>query len=153
MDFARARAIEFREEDALPAAKSELRFFDENELRDAGENGFDVRVGVAFSMAIGSRGWDEAIESAFGVGGDIGVGMFVDKDAGGSVRDVEETGAGSNAKCGDDALDVAGYVEQLRPARGFDGDGLHGRLQVYIEEGFLAQRVRAIVKRSSLREK
>jgi len=137
VDFAGAGAVEFGEEDALPAAEGEFDFFDEDELGAAGEDGFDVGVSVAFGVAIGAGCGDEAVERAFGVGGDIGVGAFVDDNSRGGVRDVEEAGAAANAESGNDALDVVGDVEQLGTARSFDLDGLHSRLQVESQEGFL----------------
>ena len=89
VDVAFAGAVELGEENALPAAKSELAVFDEHNLRGANEHRLHVRVGISFSVAIRRSGRHEAVEGAFRVGGDIGIGVFVDQDSGGGVRDVQ----------------------------------------------------------------
>ena len=87
--LALARAIEFGEKDSLPAAQGQLAVFDKNKRIHANEHGLEVRIGVAFRVAIESGRWDEAVKGAFGVGGDIGIGVFVDEDARGGVGNVK----------------------------------------------------------------
>src|SRR5208283_220190 len=146
VDLALAGAIKFGEEDALPTAERQLPFLDEDELGHTGEHGFDVRVRVALGVAIGASHGDQAVEGAFGVGGHVGIGMFVDEDAGRSVGNVEEASADAEAQSGDNALDILGDIDHLGAARGFYGDGLHGslltgsRLQYRGPEGFIAQK-------------
>ena len=102
-----ARAVEFAEENALPAAEFELASADENRGGAAHERRLDVRIGVAFGVAIaadfflcpsarkvrmrwGSRG-NQARERGFDVGGDVCIVIFVDEHARRGVRDVEVT--------------------------------------------------------------
>lgn len=125
VEFALAGAVEFCEENALPATEGEFAFFYENKLRGAGEHGFDVRVGVAFGVAVGAGGGNETVEGALRIGSDIGVGMFVDENGSRGVRNVQEASADADAESGDDALDVSGDVDELGAARSFDADGLH----------------------------
>jgi hypothetical protein len=137
VEFAFAGAVEFGEENALPAAEGEFAFFDEDELCGAGEHGFDVRVRIAFGVAVWPGGGNQAIEGAFGIGGDVGVAVFVDENGSSGVGDIEEAGTDADAESGDDALNVAGYVDELSAARSFDRDGLHEA-----SYGILAVRVR-----------
>ena len=69
--------------------------------------------------------WDEAVERAFRVGGDIGISVFIDKNSGRGVRDIKEAGARTNAKRGNNALHFVGDIEHLRATNGFHADRLH----------------------------
>ena len=120
-----ARAIEFGEQYALPAAEGELGFFNEDELGCACKHCFYVGVSVAFGMLVGRIVGDEAVVSGFGVGGDIWVSMFVDQDAGRSVGDVQKADAGFYAGGIDELFDFVGYVYELGTAFGFYVKGLH----------------------------
>jgi hypothetical protein len=113
VDFPFARTVEFGKEDALPRSKEQFALFDEGELGATGEHGFDVGIGVAFGVTVGPGGGNEAIDSPFGVGGDVGVGVFVDEDGGGGVGYVKKAGADAVAKRGYDALNVLGDFKQF----------------------------------------
>src|ERR1700720_3567041 len=63
-DGALARAVEFTEEDSLPGAESEFAVFDKDDLARSGEDGFHVRVRVAFAVAIGALRGDQPIENS-----------------------------------------------------------------------------------------
>ncbi len=65
---------------------------------------------------------NEAREGGFDIGGDVGVGVFVDDDAGGGVRDVEVADAGVDGGILHEFGDGGGDVEQLGAALGADGD-------------------------------
>jgi hypothetical protein len=88
VEFAVARAIEFAKEDALPVAQNELAVGYKNGLLGTHEDGFHVRVGIAFGVFVGPAFRDEVIEDAFDIAGDVWVGVLVDGDCGGGVRDV-----------------------------------------------------------------
>src|SRR5689334_4947185 len=51
-EAAGARAVEFGEENSLPAAELELAAGDEDCGGSADERGLDVRIGVAFGVAV-----------------------------------------------------------------------------------------------------
>jgi hypothetical protein len=127
--FAIAWPIKFGEENALPPAECQLPFLDENELVYVSEYGFHVRIGIALGVAIGAGHGDEAIESSLSIGGYVRVGMLVDQNAGGGVRDVYEAGANANPESGHDALHIFGDVNELGAARSLYGDGLHKVLE------------------------
>jgi len=90
--------------------------FDEDELGDAREHGFDVRVGIALGVTIRTGHGDEAVEGTFGVGGYVGISVFIDEYASGGVWHVEEAGTNTDAKGGDDALDIFGDIDHLGAA-------------------------------------
>ena len=127
-----AGAVEFAEEDALPAAELELAFGDEDGGGSAHERGFDVGVGVAFGVSEIAALGNQAGKGGFEIGGDVGVGVFVDDDAGGGVRDVEMADAGVDAGVVHEFGDGGGDVEQLGAALGADvefaGAGVGGGL-------------------------
>ena len=120
-----AWAVEFGEKDALPAAEGEFAVLNEDELRCANEHGFDVRVGVPFGMTIGTGGWNEAVECAFRVSGDVGIGVFVDENSRGGMRYVEKARADLNAERTDYALDFQGDVHHLGAPGGPHANRLH----------------------------
>src|SRR5580700_6051064 len=93
-EAAGAGAVEFAEKDSLPTAELESAFGDEDGGGSAYERGLNVGVGVAFGVAVAGGLGNEAREGGFDIGGDVGVGVFVDHDAGGGVRDVKVADAG-----------------------------------------------------------
>ena len=117
-----AGAVEFAEEDALPAAELEFAFGDEDGGGGAHERGLDVGVGVAFGVLIAGVLGNQAREGGFHIGGDVGVGVFVDDDAGGGVRDVKVADAGVHGGVVHEFGDGSGDVEQLGAALGADGE-------------------------------
>jgi hypothetical protein len=127
VNVAVARAVEFREEDALPTTESEFSLLHEDEGVPTDQHGLDVRVRVALHVAIRSGGGDEPIEGALGIGSNVGIGMFVDQDARGGVRRVEEAGAGLDAKGSHDTLDLVSDINHLSAAIRLYSDGLHGK--------------------------
>src|SRR6202021_3955746 len=94
--FAGSGAVEFGEEDDLPAAESEPAFLDEYCFGRAYERGLAVRVGIAFCVLEEGAIGDEAIEGAFHVAGDIRAVAFIDDHAcgGGRHAEMEESGLG-----------------------------------------------------------
>src|ERR1700751_5257277 len=82
------RPIEFTKENALPCAQRKFPIFDEDGLAGSGQDGFHVRIGVSFRMAVGTILLNQAIENSFHIPGNIGIGVFVDGHAGRRVRDV-----------------------------------------------------------------
>jgi len=122
-EAAGAGAVEFAEEDALPAAEFEFAFGDEDGGGSAHERGLDVGVGVAFGVAVGCGVfWNEAREGGLDIGSDVWVGAFVDDDAGGGVRDVEVADAGVHGGVLDEFGDGGSDVQELGAALGADGE-------------------------------
>src|SRR5207302_10400573 len=121
-EAAGARAVEFAEENSLPAAELELACADENRGAAADERRLDVRIGVAFDVAVAGVLGDKAREGDLDIGGDGRVITFVDEHGGGGVRDIDVTDAALYAG----VLHHFGYagsdVEQLRAALGAHGD-------------------------------
>jgi hypothetical protein len=120
-----ARAIVFAEENTLPAAQNKAAQLDENLLACSGENCLSVRVGVALGVAVRAAVWDEAIQDAFEIGSDVGVGVFVDGDARRSVGNVDVANTLLDSRFGYKALNFVGHVNELRTpiradAQGFD---------------------------------
>jgi hypothetical protein len=121
-EFAGAGAVEFGEEDDLPATKSEAALLDEYRFGGADERRLDVRVGVPFCVLEEGTIRDEAIERAFHVPRDIGIVAFIYDDAGGGVRDVEMAKAGLDAGIANEAFDFGCDVLEFCAARGADRD-------------------------------
>ena len=146
---ASARAVEFAEENSLPAAEFELASADEDCRGGDYERGLDVGIGVAFGVAVaadfflcpsarkvsmrwGPRG-NQARERGLDIGGDGGIVIFVDEHAGRGVRDVDVTYAALYAGVLHHFGDAGGDVEQLRAAL-----GTHGKLAGGGEPGALS---------------
>jgi len=125
MKFAGAGAVEFGEEDDLPAAESEPALLDEYCFGGADERGLDVRVGIAFCVLEEGAIGDEAIEGAFHVAGDIRVVAFIDDHACSGVRHIQVANAGLDSGIAHEALDFGGNVFEFSPARGADRDFVH----------------------------
>src|ERR1700724_1794700 len=98
VQFAGARAVEFRIENGLPAAAQKAASLDPDSLARADERGLDVRIRIAFGMLVVTRWGDQSVQYSFDIARDIRVVAFVDEDAGGRVRDVK--GANSIAAAG-----------------------------------------------------
>lgn len=92
--LAMAGAVEFGEEDFLPAAEREAARYDENRFGGADESGLDVRIGITFGVAEVRAIGDEAIERAFHVVRNVGIIALVDEDAGRGVGNVKMANAG-----------------------------------------------------------
>ena len=125
MELAGARAVEFAEEDALPAAQGQVAVDDEDGLGVAYQDGLDVRVGIAFAVFVWAAVWDQTIKGGFYVAGHVWIGVFVDGDGGGGVRDVEMAHAGFDLRFGYEGLDFISHVYKLGAASGFDLQGMH----------------------------
>ncbi len=126
-DGALAGAVEFTKKNPLPGAESEVAVFDEDGLARSGEDGFHVRVRVAFAVAIRALVRDQAIEDPFDVAGDVGIGMFVDDDSGGGVRNIDVADAAFHIRFADSLFDFAGDIYKLRAAIRFDAKSFHCR--------------------------
>src|SRR5216684_3537672 len=124
-DGALARAVEFTKKNSLPGAESEFAVFDEDGLARSGEDGFHVRVRVAFGVAIPALMRDQAIEDLFDVAGDVGIGVFVDDDSGGGVRNIDVADAVFHIRFADSLFDFAGDIYKLRAAIRFDAKSFH----------------------------
>src|SRR5215469_7189804 len=128
INFSFPRAVEFGEENTLPAPKGEFAFLDKHELADTYEHSLYMRIRVAFKVPEGTGHRDEAIERAFGIGSNIRIGVFVDEDGSRGMGDVEETSARADIKSGNNALHFVSDIEHLRTANGFHADRLHSFL-------------------------
>lgn len=60
-------------------------------FRSAGERGFYMRIRVTLHMLVGGKFRKHAVECVGKVACDIGIGIFVDGDAGGRVRTEDHT--------------------------------------------------------------
>jgi hypothetical protein len=125
MELAPAGAVKFAEEDALPAAEGQVAVGNEDGLGVAYQDGFDVGVGVAFAVFVGAAVRYQAIEGSLYVAGDVGIGVFVDRDGGSGVRDVEVADAGFDLGFGYEGLHFVADVYELVAAGGCDLYGLH----------------------------
>src|SRR4051812_12638963 len=89
-----AGAVVLAEVDSLPSAEDELAVVNDHGDGGAGEDGFDVGVGIAFGVVvIGFALWDQFGEFLQDVVFDVWVGVFVDADGGGGVGDVDDAEA------------------------------------------------------------
>ena len=100
----------------MPATKDEASLFDEDVLTGSGENRFCVRVRVAFSMAVRAALGDEAIQDAFEIRGDVGVGVLIDGYTCSGMRNIDVANPVLHAGFGNEGLDFVGYVDKLCPA-------------------------------------
>jgi len=94
--------------------------FDENALARTRQDCLCIRIGIALSVAVWAAVWNEAVHDAFEIGSDVRVCVLVDGDARGGVRDVYVADSLLDAGFGDQRLDFAGYVNELRAAVGAD---------------------------------
>lgn len=109
-EFAGARAIEFSEEDGLPASEDEASIFDPDGFGGADKRGFDVRVGVAFGMFVIAVVRDEAIKSRFDVARDGGIVAFIDEHARGGVRNIQVANAAGASGFADERFNLGGHA-------------------------------------------
>jgi len=125
-EFAGAGAVEFGEENYLPAAESEAALFDEYRFRGADERRLDVRVGIPFCVLEEGAIGDETIERAFHVPCYVWIVAFIYDDTGGGVRDVQMANARIDCGIANEAFDIGGNVFEFCTARGADRDFVHG---------------------------
>ena len=126
MKFAGARAVEFSEENDLPAAENQAALLDEYRFGGADERRFDVRVGIPFCVLEEWRIGDEAIERAFHVPRHVRIVALIYDDTGGGVWDIEMANAGLDSGIANEAFDFGGNVFEFCAARGADRDFVHG---------------------------
>jgi len=119
------RTVEFAEKDSLPGTKSELAVFDEQSLTGSGKNRLHVGIGVAFSVAIRTLAWDQPVEDAFDVTGDVWIGVLVDDDARRGMRHVDMAQAVPDSGIANRLFHLAGDINALRAPSGFDAERLH----------------------------
>ncbi len=109
----------------MPGAESEFAVIDEYDLARSGEDGLHVGIGVALGVLVRAFVGNEAIEDSFDVAGDVGIGVLVDGDSGGGVRNIDVADAAFHIGFPDSLFDFAGYIHKLRAAIGFDAKSLH----------------------------
>ena len=124
-DVALPRAIEFAEEDSLPGTKNELAAFDEDGLAGARENRFHVGVGIAFSVAIRALVWDKGVEDSLHIRRDIRIGVFVDRNAGCGVWNIDVAEPLLNHGIANGVFDFPCDVYELRAASRFYSKRFH----------------------------
>ena len=115
--FARARAVEFGEEDHLPAAQREAAVLDPDGFGEPDERRLDVRIGIAFGVAIVAVVRDQPVEGRFHIARDVGIVAFVDHHAGRRVRNVEMAHAVHAAGIAHELFDFVGDVLEFGAAR------------------------------------
>jgi hypothetical protein len=120
--FARARAIEFGEEDGLPAPKGKLAAFDPNSFGRAYERGLDVRIGITLGVLVGAGVRYEAVEGSLNVARDGRVIAFIDEYARSRMRNIEKADPLIAAGITQGLLDFGGDVLKLGSARRADTD-------------------------------
>ena len=108
-----ARTVEFAEEDSLPGAEFELASANKNGGGTADERRLDVRVGVAFGVAVAGILRNHARKRGLNIGGDVRIGVLIDEHAGGGVRNVHVADARLHAGILHHFGDARGDVEQL----------------------------------------
>ena len=86
-----------------------------------------MRVGVAFRMAVGTIVRNQAIENSFHVSGNIGIGVLVDDDSGGGVRNVDVADTAFHIGFANSVFDFAGDFHKLGAAVGFNAESFHYR--------------------------
>jgi hypothetical protein len=124
-----ARPVEFAEKNALPSAQREFSIFDEDGLAGSGQDGFHVRIAVAFRMAVGTIIRNQVIENSFDIPGNIGIRVLVDGDSGRRVRHVDTAQSAGHARLVNCVFDFAGDIHELRALAGPDAKRLHaGRI-------------------------
>ena len=129
IDLAVARPVELAEEDPLPAAERELAAVERHEDLRVHQRRAHVRGGVG---AVGVLGVlpvpavvDHLLERVLEVLRDERVGVLVDRDARGRVRNVDE-GRRSAVRAGERLLHEVGDVHELGLAVGLQADLAHG---------------------------
>lgn len=111
--FSLSGAVEFAEIDGLPGAELQAAIFDNDLGGIAHHAGFDVCGGVAFVVGVTGFPWYAAIERLFHVAGHVRIGVFVDGDAGGGVRDEDGNDSVCGAQFGDCGLNQRGDVHEF----------------------------------------
>ena len=125
VDGALTRAVELAEEDPLPGPEREAAVADRHEHVGAHERRADVRRGVLlalFDVLPGPVLGDDPLERGLEVARDGRVGVLVDRDARGGVRDVDE-GRRRAVELAEGRLHLPRDVDELAPAL-----GLHSQL-------------------------
>ena len=79
-----------------------------------------MRIGIAFGVAVRTLARNQSIEERCYIRGYIGIGVLVDCDASGGVRDINVADAAVNARLPNDRLNFAADVHQLGAAGSLD---------------------------------
>lgn len=106
-------AVELGQEDALPGAKREAPALDREGGGLADEGCHDVGGRIALRVAERAGLWDSLVEPVEHVGRDVRVGVLVDDDAGGGVRDEDVANAGGDTLALDGSVNLCGDFAQL----------------------------------------
>ena len=96
-ELAGAWAIEFAEEDGLPAAQGQTAVGNLDGLRHTHQRGFDMRIGVPLKVFVTGVFGNQLVKRRFDVAGNVGVSIFVYGDARGGVRYVKVAQAARDA--------------------------------------------------------
>src|SRR5580704_2199254 len=113
VQFPAARAVEFREEDALPAAEREFPVDDPYGLRRARQGRLNVRIGIAFRVRGIRDARYETVECRSEILRHCWIVAFVDDYARGGMRDIEMADAVGASRFADGCCDLVGHVLQL----------------------------------------
>lgn len=116
MEFAPPGTIKFAKKDALPAPEREFSVFDEDSFGRADKRGLDVRIGIAFGMAVIIVARHELVEGDLDVAGHIRVIVLVNDYSRRGVRNVKVANAFAHPGAAQFVRDSPGDVNQLRPA-------------------------------------
>ena len=118
-DLTLPRAIKLGEEESSPAAEEKFPLFEEEEGLLSCENGFDMGVGVPFTVVeVRVRG-NESGEVLLGIGYDVGVPGFVDVQAASRVGHKKKKQPGT--PFGEQPGCFFGYMNRLHPSGGANG--------------------------------
>lgn len=134
-DFARARAVVFHEEDALPGAELQPAVGHDQLLRRIGERAFDMGVRVALRMGVRSVFRDGAAQESGEVAAHIRVGVFVDGDACGGMGTEYREDAVARLQFLQTGADQGRDVDDVDALTGSDGIFFHGFAGIFLGNG------------------
>lgn len=117
VNLAPARAVKFAKENSLPATERQSPILDKDSLRRPDDRRLDMRVRIAFSVAIAIIARHHFVESSLDIASDIGIVVLVDDHARSGMRDVEMANPFVNTRSRNFMRDFLGDIDQFRAPR------------------------------------
>lgn len=125
-DFTRPWAVELAQVNCLPCTELQAAVADKNLCAGTHHAGLDMGRGISFAVAIIRRcPWHGFVECVQYVRHNVRVGVFVDGDSGGRVRDKDGAQAVLDAGFGHGLLYFACDVDELIALAGTDNELFH----------------------------
>ncbi len=123
--FPAPRSVEFAEKHRLPSPQLQFAAADNDGNAAAYQRGFDMGGGITFAVSVVVNVRDDFVQFHHNIAADGRVGVFVDSDGGGGVRDEDSADAVFDAAGKDGVFHKMADVDHFRAAAGFDDVFFH----------------------------